>query len=363
VGDAARFGTEVHAFLERVPQIGVDAALAMVPESDRGFCENLPLDKLPVQPGKFMQEVAFAIDLDSGNAVKVGVAIGRNYPRLFAHQIHGTADVVATAGPRLGYVADYKSGAQSHVPMPAENPQLLTLGYAAAKVFGWDEVILAIHFLREGKVWTKEVKVDVLELDAHLSTLRTLEENIRTMDVTNPAMAEGDWCFWCACFKCCPAKTKLASAIVAGDDSQLTLRLDSQSLPVIWERVSQAQGILDAIKAACQSFAQASPVDLPNGQVFGPHETKQERVTDGAAVWGYLLNRFGSDVAEAATTRHASKDSIAEALRGPLAEAKAAGQATTLAALKRSVLGELREAGAVQDVVTVRVEPHWPPKG
>lgn len=360
VGDAARFGTAVHLFLEKVPQVGVDAALDMVPAEYRGFCSNIPLERLPVEPGKFRQEVAFALDLDTGACAKLGESIGRNYPKVYQRQLNGTADVLSQVGPRQGYVADYKSGSEFNCPHPSENPQMLSLATMAAAFYGWESVIAEIHFVRDGAVFTKRAEYDVLTLDAWLSTLRRLETSIRTMDVTNPSMAEGDWCTWCSSFKVCPAKTKLASAIVLGDDSQLTLRLDEQTLPTIWERVEQAQAILDAIRTACQGFAQATPVPLPDGRVFGPRETSQERVKDGAKVWEYLMGKYGTEVAEAGTTRHTSKDLLHEALRIPCAEAKAKGEKVSLAQMERGVLSELRQIGAIADVVTVKVEPHFP---
>ena len=364
-GEAAAFGTAIHRYLELAPKVGAEKALESVPEQWRGFCENVPLDKLPVKPGQAFQEVGFAIDLATGAAKEIGRGLSHdNCPHgTFVREVVGIADVVATVGPRAGLVGDYKSGAESHVPEPGVNPQMLTLGYAAAKVYGWDEVTLTIWFIREGAVFEKRATVSVLDLDAHLATLRQLERDIQTMDPTNPAMKEGPHCLWCSSFSVCPAKTRLASAIVLGEDPNgLTLQLDAQTLPAIWERVGQAQRILDAIKAACQGFAQANPVELPNGQVFGPHETSVERVQDGTLAWAYLLEKYGSEVAEAATTRHASKDSIREALRIPLKAVKEAGEKKSLAAMEREVLGALRDRGAVADSVTVKVEPHWPRK-
>jgi hypothetical protein len=360
-GEAARFGTSVHLFLEKVPQVGAEAALLLVPEPDRGFCSSIPLEKMPwLEPGKALQEVALVLDMDTGKAKAVGQSIGRNYPAVYPRQIAGTADVVATIGKRRGMVRDYKTGAESNVPPPAENPQLLTLACAAARVYGWDEVVVALDFVRDGAVWPKEATVDELDLDAHLSRLRALEVELWKPE---PALSEGPWCLWCASFQCCPAKTSLALAILPKTDASLTLHLDATTAPVIWERLHQAQVILDSIRGVCEEFVTANPVELPDGRILGAQETTKERVADGALAWEHLLKQYGSDVAEAATIRHASKESIRAALRIPLKEAKERGEKTTLDALERSVIGALREAGAVKDVTTTRVGPHWPKRG
>jgi hypothetical protein len=360
-GEAAAFGQEVHTYLERVPQVGQETALESVPEQYRVYCESLPLDRLPIQPGKFLQEVAFAVNVDTGEAKELGRSIGRNYPRLPGRWCYGTADVVSQLGARKGYVADYKTGAEANVPTPEKNPQLLTLAYAASMVYGWDECNSELFFLRDSSVWPKKATYSDLDLAAHFSELQKLFDRIDKLDsnANAPACCEGHWCRWCSSFKLCPAKTRLASAIVTGDDERLVLRLDKDTIPVIWERLEAAQAVLDAIRGACQSFAQVQPVPLPDGRVFGPKESKIEHL-DGDASFELLTQKYGMDVAYSATKRTCSKTTLKEALRPIVKAAKDRGEKVSLAGLEREVVASLRELGKVDEVVSVRIEPHWP---
>jgi hypothetical protein len=122
-------GNHLHAHLKRLAQgVPQDKSLAEVPEAYRAICAELP------DPGRGMAEVAFAYDVETGQARELGRDIERQYGKLAPTEIPGSVDFMQMAGDVV-VVDDYKSG-HSEVPPARENLQLHTLALMACRAYG-----------------------------------------------------------------------------------------------------------------------------------------------------------------------------------------------------------------------------------
>ena len=105
---------------------------------------------------------------------------------------------------------------------------------------------------------------------------------------------------------------------------------------------------------AMYAFAREYRIELPNGLVLGEVETKR-RIIEGRAAYSVLEHLHGKTVAEAAVELEASQASIERALRVVADET-----GSKLAKLKRDVMRELEQAGAISFRTSRSVREHLP---
>lgn len=355
---AAR-GHAVHAFLERLANgVAIEKSLEQVPAEYRAFCDSLPLETLPIVQGSYASEVAFALDLDSGSAKEIGRSIGRNYPKLYAHQLNGTADVVAIEDADTVFVADYKTGSDINLHEPANNLQLLTLGLMAARAYNRKRVHAQLIFLRDGMTWRVNGTFEDYELSAHMATLRSIFERIDAESLLKDhSVREGSWCRYCPCYRVCPAKTTLASALITGDE-KLKIPLSHATIPQVWGRIKEAELVLSMIKAQVEDYTKEfGDVPMENGFLLGPVVTTKTFM-DGVKLYDVLSAMLDTTYADQAVTWESNQELLEGALR-KFRNATPEGQPKPkLVDLKRDVMARLEAAGGVKKSSTVTIRLH-----
>ena len=201
----AHKGTAVHKFLEDVPRLGREAALAAIEdESARLLCEALDVERLPLGDGiSYAAEVAYSLDLVMGTATEVGRGIGRAYPD--DGGLHGTADLVALSSDgATAIVLDAKTG-HGWMPSAAESEQLKMLALMACRAHGASKARVAhLHLRDDGSVWTDWAELSAEDLARFESEITDL---LGVTRVGAPAV-EGGWCRYCPAFSACPADRK-----------------------------------------------------------------------------------------------------------------------------------------------------------
>lgn len=363
-------GDARHLYLSKVGELGQEAALALVPAEHRTACAGLDLDRLPIGPG-LETEVAFALDLATGRARRLGAHIDRAYD-VGADEIPGTADVVSSAelARREGKVRvyDYK-GLHASVPRAARNWQLRLLAAAAARVYGVDRAEVGIYRVGEDRQVEPDLaELDSLDLDLALVELRAVVAGVRAARAVveagrTPDVQRGDHCRGCPAFASCPANGKLITLMATQPVTlaeQLKDRLTPATARTAYEQFKRMEAVVHAVREALFGYASEHPIELGDGQVFGPHQVERTEV-DGRAAHQALEARFGRAIADLGVGYEASKASIQRALRAHAeAEAAAGKKPPKVAPLLREVLAAVGEAGGLTTKVSTRTEAHRP---
>lgn len=350
-------GHAVHGFLEEVPKLGRDEALARVDEKHRAACEQIDVEQLPAIDGNgYAVEVAFALDVATGEAREVGRNIGRNYGELMPTEIPGTADVVGLAADgETVIVHDYKTG-WGDVTEAERNWQLRFLALAAARAYGRKRAHVSIIRIRGDRdPWYDRAAFDEFDLAKAWSDLMDLLGRVDAATLTT-APTIGPHCRYCPAFGSCPANVSLARDVVSGSDAPFG-ELTPDNAAEVYMKVKAARKILDEIDGAVRTLAaQEGGLDLGNGKVLRQVEQARDYVDGGRAL--YLVRaEFGPEAANEAFEIKTSKSAI-EKLVGEAAKARG----EKMAPARREFIERLRKAKAIRSHVSVSVAERSAPK-
>lgn len=347
-GAPALTGTQVHSFLERVSELGREAALEqLTDERARRICEALDLSTLPLGDGtSWAAEVAFGWHLGTGAGREVGRSVGRGYPTQ-PGEVYGTADLVAlSADAQTVHVLDVKTG-RGWMPTAAESAQLRFLAMAACATYGCAQAEVGhLHVREDGSVWLERATLDALELDLFAEQLRTLHADAQA---GTGRLSEGPWCRYCPAFASCPAKAALACASV-----DMPATLTPEVAAAAWKRAKEVRQVLDRVEEALKEYAREQPFPVGEGMMLGPVESSRDEL-DGAKVYAVMARLYGDEVARASVDLEATKKSLDRGARMVAEQLKAKGEKATLKDLNAKALEEVRKAGGVLTKTRVEV--------
>jgi RecB family exonuclease len=360
VNAAAARGTALHSYLEAVPVVGRDEALASVPDEYRAACEALDLEALPVCAVRYAAEVAFALDPRTGAARELGRSMGRDYSGAKGHEIVGTADVVGLSedGSTLA-VLDYKTGRGADLAKAERNWQLRFLALAGCRTYGATSAHVAlVHVHENGTAHYDSAVFDAFDLAVIAHDLARLANRVafaeRSVRAGEPPLATtGEHCKWCPCLPYCPAQTALVRT-VAGEIDEWDRPVTPADAARAYERVKALKAALARVERNLYTYAAGTPIPLPNGLVLGQVETTREEV-DGEIARRVLAELHGQDVADRACEWSTSKAAIERALR-PVA----ASTEQKITHLKKSALAAIAAAGGITRNTTTSVREHAP---
>jgi hypothetical protein len=346
--EEAEWGTVAHAFLADAVTNGRADALPRVPEAHREQCEGLDLSWLNI--GQWAAEVAFALNVATGEARELGRDTGRSYRGLLADEVPGTADLVGITGDAI-VILDAKTG--QAVDAAAKNWQLKFLAVCAARVYGKSKAVVGLVYLRDERAYIDRAELDALDLDDAVGELVDILDRVDVARIKVkagqvPDVSEGLWCKHCPAFAACPAKRDLALALAGNPPAELQLgMLTPTTAGVAWSKLVEAKQLLGKVEAAVKAaVAEYGEVPLPDGRVLREVATERESI-DGEKAWQALANLYDRDMADVFTERSTSKAHI----RRVLSEiAKGSGQ--SLAVLERDAIKAIRKAGGIHTKTT-----------
>lgn len=354
---AAR-GTGIGAALERVPQVGIDAAVAGLPEEWQRVARavaDTPYIAPLLAPGAAALELAMEWDHVTDTARALGT--GReSYDKAAPGTIVGTADLLAVTDDRIVCI-DFKAGALA-VPHPTRNMQLRFLALAAARAFNRDAATVAIAYCRDGEdAHVVSDEMDCLDLETAGDELRAIIAAVAAVDHgAAETYKRGEWCQWCPAKMSCPAWVGLVRWVtkdVAALQGQVGQAVSMGAIAAAYQMVLDAKKALGLLEAEIKRMAYGTPLPLGEGRYLAL-ALGNERVVDPEAVHHVLVRETTPEIAAAAVTAKvtctATKGSIEAALK-PLPK-KERGRA--MDALRKSgALGrkaDVRECQA-EDVV------------
>jgi hypothetical protein len=269
-------GRGIHGYARNVlAGLGVDDALAQVDTSYRETCRLLDWDTLTgdLEPSTIRSEVAYALNVAEWSARFIGVNIGREYGPLGPYEIPGTLDIEGRS--RVTHdevVRDIKTGWQEVEPA-AENPQGLFFGAVKLTMTNASELEFAIAKVKpNGKVWLDTTRYTRWQVHGYLDRLAmALDAAAQAREVYvmggTPDVTEGPHCEHCPAMDSCPAKTRLARAMLQGleglDVEGAVNRLEPQAAGRVYEQAhDRCLPILERIIDATKLRARAEPVPL-----------------------------------------------------------------------------------------------------
>jgi hypothetical protein len=323
-------GTAMHAHIERMGNGTTRAeSLAQVPEQWRADAAAIDLDPAMLRNGA--AEVAFAINLERGTARELGRGLTRAQAKalLAPGEIAMIADWVAIVGVEVA-VTDWKSGqAEGLVPAP-RNAQLLTYMAAALLAYRAQGVTAArgalVRVDRDTPYWERTGAMDVLDVEAHLESVRSLlrrAKEARERYGTRgelPPLAVGVHCDWCPSRRFCPAQVGQLHAALGfqpkeGSEFGGPVLRPSEA-GAMYAKVLGALEVLKRFKADLEGIAKEEPLPLPDGRALR-WEDEAKASVDAEAAAPILARAYGPRVVELATKHHGPTmpwDALADAL-------------------------------------------------
>lgn len=367
--EAAERGSLIHWFLAESLTVGKSAALEKVPEQWRGVCEALAATDIPeLDAASYVAELAVAYNVETGNARELGRQIDRDYGALHPDEVPLSLDTFGLCSDGVSvFVGDWKTG-RGYVPPAAQNAQLLLGALATCRLYGRTRADVALGYIHEdGTIWFDRAFVDEWTIDGFASSLRKVAASVRyARDVVAggfiPDTFAGPHCRYCPAFVHCPAQTALVRTIAESPerfrDDALRFRSELNALTpelaqkayYTWRRAYDA---INRIGEALRAYTtEHGPIELENGQVYGPVMTMRDHV-DGAVTRSVLLEKYGQEIAERACTWDSSKSAIREAMR-----TVAAQNGGSIAGHEREALAAIEAAGGIEPRTHVTYREH-----
>lgn len=313
----AAYGAAIHAYLRDVNLLGAEVALEKVPEKFRDACAAIPLDKLPmVDPAKFIPEVAFAFDPDSGVGKELSRGSdSRDYSGVPPGWWAGTADLVGVTDTHV-IVWDIKTG-WAALADPGEHLQLL--GYAIAAAQTWGKSQAWVGFIRipeGGEPRFSFAELEPWDLDEAGQRFHALAKQVEALkavtkqesyDEEDFPLVEGEHCKFCPAFSRCPAKRFLLNEAVAatmnieaplasGNLAAIAPQLTDLNFPAVLRRWELTKKLLDVVGEQLEAYAGERDIPLGDGMVYGRVARSVESVdlVKGLTV---LAAKYGPDMA------------------------------------------------------------------
>lgn len=371
-GPRAVRGTALHRFLCAHAQAKTEEeqeeALEEVDISWRPAAASIDWSRMPaLTPELGVPELALAWNPTTGEVRELGrngavehddVAALLQPGEVFA----GIIDWCAFTSDNGVFIADWKFGWQS-LERAEVNAQLRSLGFMAAKHFGREKAVVSYARIFDNGTVSWDIAVmDTMKLDAaesfvrlHLKAVAEAQLAYRNSGVI-PTPQEGGHCRYCPAQNSCSAKVALLLSVMSGDQDKASILarlpepLTQEAVVALWPKLQQAAQLIERLTENVKDVVRIwGPVKLANGKVLAEVEKPFETI-DPEYAREPLKARFG----EAVESIIKKEESLTKkALDGLLHDHSSHGGK---AKLKKAVMAELDEAGALRVVVKRAIE-------
>lgn len=350
--EAAMRGTGIHLALEKLPEIGLEAALALIPakwhQAVRSAAASPGLAEL-LEPNAALREVALQWHPATDTARGLSIGQGRNYADASPGAVVGTADILAIRMDHV-LVADLKSG--QPVTEIRRNMQMRFLALAACRAYEKDRAIVQLIYVREDSdAWIESTEFDALDLAEIADQFRDVLAKIDAIAKGAPATyTRGDYCGYCPAKPGCPAWVSLARWVtkdLPAFRAEMGAAISTGALQAAYVMAEDAKAAIGMLQQEIKRLAAGTPIPLAGGKWLGL-ATGKETVKDAEKVHEILTRELGPEAAELAitveTTTSTTKGQIEKAFKAAKVPPK-----------KRPDLwAALRQAGALATSTYVR---------
>lgn len=350
-------GNELHGYVEAVlaGHASKDAALAAVPSEWRQTAADLDWDALldGYDRKTLGCEVAYAIDVTTGNVRELGRSLARAYPATAATELTGTVDLIGTlARCRRPCVTDLKTG----MPTTAceDNWQMRFAAYAVHAATGAPEVVARLAYLAEdGGVRLDEHTFDAFDLTTFpadlLGLLSRLDKAAADVEAGRIVVSDGEHCKYCPAFASCPAKVGIVRQLVPEiaamhDGAESLAHLTPQQVGVAWARFKELAPMVKKIDAALKEYVRAHPgeVVLPDGRIIAEYEKGRTSINGERAM--ALAREYGATQEEQQSCMRRAEWTELRACKPKVEKPPAKKRAAKTKALTPAAAGVMAEA-------------------
>lgn len=291
-------------------------------EVDTGDIDELPprLAQLLVGMPTRHTEIVLAYDAATDTATIHPEITKRAYPDAGPFTVWMTLDLLALSaeGDRLALVVDHKLFAAQG--KPREHGQLMTQALAVARVFGLDEVAIAISYLGTG--WVDHDVVDALDLDMHAERLRALHVEVAELRAVPPDQLRptpGPHCKHCPAFLGCPAQAATVAMMRAADANERVEALipfpDDEAAADAYRFLGQLRMLTSRLGGAISARARERPIPLGEDRAYGLVATRGVERVDAATVRAVVRDVYGDELADAVVELKTTKTRINDVAR------------------------------------------------
>lgn len=364
----ATVGTGRHRFLERVPEIGREAALAEIDDAGiRGVCAEIDVAALAdiLDRRAFVAELAMAWDVRTGAARELARGRGRAYQDISPTEIPGTADAAALVDADGGIVLDYKPEF-GHQANAERHYQLRLLALMFARAFARDWMRVMIVRPSDDGAYRSSAVLDMFELAAVAEETRSLAGRVwRAREAFAqgelPPLTVHDGCRRCPSARFCPAQRSLIEDMADGgattDSREALVRrwtgeLDPAKATTAWHRAKAARAALDMVDEALEMWAiQHGGIRVDDERVYGLQQVRRESIV-GNVAWNVLKELFGAEAAWSAAEVKVTKAALERLVEARLEK----GQKKTH--VIRDLLAKIDAAGGLRAKTQDEVRVH-----
>lgn len=331
--EAAAKGSAKHAALESDTE-RADALLSVA-----GFA--------PIKGAEVRREAAFAYDVDTEKVRFLGYGRGAYATaNLGPREVPGTLDYIEQTKTDA-QVIDYKAGRPQFVPAAKDSYQLAF----AALVSERPKVRAAFLFVAdEEDPFARWVDYDAFDLADWRERFRRVADEVDAARAAvakgeQPALTIGSHCRYCPARFGCKAITGLVAivheqsatveekvdALMAAGHPEQAYQLVKATEAAYKNFTAQADAMMERLYAPVYAAARNDGIPLGNGKVVKLVATSRRSI-DGDAGWTLLTEKYGPEVATAATEKKITQASL---------------KAVLGAAKSREAMAALDDAGAV----------------
>jgi hypothetical protein len=351
----------------------IEIALSEAKPEHLAMLRAIPADSPVFRFDQVAAEVAFAFDLDTGEARELGRGLDRDYTGRKPTEIVGTIDRFGFIGDAGLYVGDYKG--RAHNRPPSEDPQFLAAALAASRIHRDREwVEIEVLYIMDEIVAVKRERVSTMILDMFeqelLQRRARAEQNrlaIQADPLDVPEAEVAEHCSFCDRIRYCPAQGMLARAVLAEGSEEIqaivkvgVTYIDEVSAPRLHAMIQRAEKVLEILKSARSSYARSHPFRLPDGRWYGvPPNAQTRELLDGREIQKALEEIVGPEAAKVAINVSSTFEGITSAARARLKEIHGLkAPRGALGALDEQIQGELMNRGLMRVIQGGKICAH-----
>lgn len=328
---AAERGNIIHKFLEDSINIGRDKALEAVQDSEYlHTCENINLNSILEDTNLIQTEIGYKYNILTDVCIKIEnyravnpneITYTSKQGTTLSPEITGITDLVLT-NPSGDYtILDYKTG---WIPVSVlNNIQLSFFAVCIKKLYNPKNITIGIVTVAEdGNLYVEKQKLNEEYLEKMLVRLKNIYANVVStkIDVENnikPSVVTGEHCKYCPAMQSCPAYNSLALAMSDAANMDTLFNINSLTIDqigVVWERVKQAQKVIEDVQKSIRERATREQIPLPNGKMLRIQQVPKEsiRVTVAEPI---LIEELGEELAGQVIEKTITKTKLQNTLK------------------------------------------------
>lgn len=310
--EAAFRGNVIHKFLEDYIHIGREKALETILDPEYKLtCESINMDSI-LQGNRIIQtEIGFKYNIENKTAVRI-----QNYRDIenkhtvelvynelgISKEITGIADLIIISDDGEYTILDYKTGFERVSAI--NNPQLSFFAMCIHLINKPVKITVGIVTISEDgnfKIETQELNEDYINKFQKKieNSFYNLAETKKIVDAgKNPDVITSDYCKYCPAINSCPAYNNLALSMSTTDNLENLFNINSLSneqIGIVWEKIKQAQKIIEIVEKNIKDLVKKQPIVLPNGKLLAQFEQTKEYI-DAEKAEKILIEELGEEI-------------------------------------------------------------------